>query len=211
MVPQRHGVEALQPAQNGAKADDPNDIERPGLQTRRQLRPGRALEAGAADHVAAAMPGARELEQLAAAVEDADARGTKDLMARERVEIGAEGPDVDAAVGHSLGAIDEHLGADGVGHRRHRRDGMAGAEGVAHLGDRHQARPPTEQRRVGVEIELQPTNAQLTLPRGSALRTCALSAGFRGFCGVGGVGLGREVVGDRGWKRSQAGFNLGVG
>ena len=63
----------------------------------------------------------------------------------------------------------------------------------------------------GVPVHYGVLAVGLTFLLSPALGSCALSAGFRGFRRFGGVGLGCEVVVDRGFVCWQAGSNFGVG
>jgi hypothetical protein len=56
----------------------------------------------------------------------------------EGVEIDAQVLHVDLKMGHRLGAVDQHLGADGMGEARHLLHRHDGADGVGHMGDCHQ-------------------------------------------------------------------------
>ena len=60
-----------------------------------------------ADHLAAAHEGRHRLEQLPARPERTGAGGPEHLVARERVEVGADRLHVDRHVRHGLGAVDE--------------------------------------------------------------------------------------------------------
>ncbi len=67
-------------------------------------------------------------------------------MTAEGIEVAVEGRDVDGHVGHRLGAVDQHQGADGVGglgdlaNRQHR------PEGVRHVGHGDQTRMGADAR-----------------------------------------------------------------
>ena len=73
-----------------AQSDALGDRRGAGLELPRQLVPGGGVEVDARDHVAAAEERPHRLEQLAAAVQHADAGGAECLVAGPGVEVGAE-------------------------------------------------------------------------------------------------------------------------
>ena len=80
-----------------------------------QVVPRGALEADGLDHVAAAEERRHRLEDLAAAVQDADAGRAVGLVPGPGVEVGADGGDVDGDLRHGLRAVDDGHGAGGAG------------------------------------------------------------------------------------------------
>ena len=111
-----NGVEAdrVQVVDRRAQADGRHDRRRAGLELGGQL--GRLEAAGghAADHAAAAQEWRHRLQQFAAAIEHADARGAEHLVAAEGQEIGVERHHVGRRVRHALGRVDQHQRAGRV-------------------------------------------------------------------------------------------------
>ena len=103
------------------------------LELRRQTGVGGLLEGHPVDHATPALPGRHLLQQVPLAVEGTDAGRTKELVAREGVEVGIEGHHVDRHVLNRLGAVHEHPGADGMRHVRDLADRHDGAEDIGHL------------------------------------------------------------------------------
>ena len=104
--------------------------------TSRAARPTstrRSVDAG--DHVPAAEERRHRLEQLAAAVQHADAGRPVGLVAGPGVEVGAERGDVDRQVRHGLRAVDQHDRAGGVRAARDLVDRVDRAEHVGDVGD----------------------------------------------------------------------------
>jgi hypothetical protein len=91
----------------GCRARRPRRHRGARLELPRQLVPRRALEVDRGDHVAARQERLHLLEQLAAAVQHADARRPERLVARPRVEVGADLLDVDPHLRHRLRAVDQ--------------------------------------------------------------------------------------------------------
>ena len=99
----------------GAEADRLGDRHRARLEARGRLGPLGLEVADAADHVPAGEERGHDLEQLAAAVQDADARRPVGLVAGPDVEVGAQRADVERHVGGGLRAVDDHDRAGRVG------------------------------------------------------------------------------------------------
>ena len=107
----------------------------PASNLRGRLGP-RGLEvADAGDHVPAAEERRHRLEQLAAAVQHADAGRPVGLVAGPGVEVGAERGDVDRQVRHGLRAVDQHERAGGVRALGDLGDRVDRAEHVGDVGD----------------------------------------------------------------------------
>ncbi len=85
------------------------------------------------DHVAADEERRHRLQQLAPAVEHADAARTVELVGRPAVEVGAERSDVDGHVRHGLRAVDRDERARGVRGLDDLGDRQDRAEHVAHV------------------------------------------------------------------------------
>ena len=66
-------ADALQEVDRGAEADGLGDVRRAGLELRRALRPARLLDGDRGDHVPAGEERRHGVQQLGAAVQDADA------------------------------------------------------------------------------------------------------------------------------------------
>ena len=95
----RRPCRARQEVDRGAQADRLGDGGGARLELRGQLGVGGLVALDALDHVAAADPRRHRLEQLAAAVQDADAGRAVGLVAGPGVEVGAERLDVDRQCG----------------------------------------------------------------------------------------------------------------
>ena len=108
-----------------------------GLELVGQLVPGRALALDARDHVPAAQERRHLLQQLPAAVEQADG-GAERLVAGPGVEVGVDRAQVDGHLGHGLRAVDQadRAGRPGAPHDLgHRVDR---AQDVGHVRHRHE-------------------------------------------------------------------------
>src|SRR3984957_5555764 len=92
----------------GCHTDGAGDVRRAGLELVWQLVVSRLLERHRQDHVAAALPRGHGFEQLLATVENTDTGGAVDLVARERVELNTNGPDIDGGILYCLGSIPQH-------------------------------------------------------------------------------------------------------
>ena len=87
------------------------------------------------DHLAAAEERVHRVQQVALAVQHADARRAQHLVRREREEVAVEVLHVDRHVRHALRAIDQHDGAEPVRERGDLLDRVDRAEHVRHLRD----------------------------------------------------------------------------
>ncbi len=137
-----------------AQADGAGDVRCAGLELVGQVVVGRFFEAHAADHVAAALVRVHLLQQLAFAVQHADARGTEDLVSGERVKIRIQGLHVDGQMRCRLGAVEQHHGAGVVGRFDDGFDRIDRAErvGYVHHGDDAGLRP--EHLQIGIHVQL---------------------------------------------------------
>ena len=111
-------AERAEVVHGGAQADGFGDGRRARLELPGQLVRGEALEGDGADHVAAAQEGGHGFEQLALAVEDADAGRAAHLVAGEGQEVHVERLHVHGQVGHALRGVEQHQRAGRVGARR---------------------------------------------------------------------------------------------
>src|ERR1019366_1243154 len=93
------------------------------------------LEADRQDHVAAPLVGGHLFEQLAPAVENADAGRPVHLVPGQRVEVTAERLHVNGEVGGSLRAVNEDAGPRSVGDLRDGPDRVYRPEHVGDVGD----------------------------------------------------------------------------
>ena len=117
------------------QANGLDDCRRAGLELRRRRRPFAALEGHHGDHVAAAEEGRHALLVLEPRPEHADPRRTVQLVAGEGVEIRPQRLHVDAAMDRGLAAVEQDLGAMGMGERHQPLGRRHGAEHVRHVGD----------------------------------------------------------------------------
>ena len=101
-------AQAVQVVHGGAQSDDLGDRLRARLELPREIVVRRALGADRLDHVAAGHERLHALEQLAAAVEDAGARGPEHLVPAEGVEVATERPHVNWLVGRALRAVHKY-------------------------------------------------------------------------------------------------------
>ncbi len=139
----------------GVQADRLQDRGRAGLELVRHVRPGGALEADGADHVAAAHERRHRIEQLAPAPQHADPGRAIQLVAGEHEEVGTQRLHVDATVHHGLAAVEQDARAILVRERREAFRRSVGAEHVAHVGDRHQPDAAVlQQALVGSHVQL---------------------------------------------------------
>src|SRR5690606_17941656 len=123
-------ADAFQVIHRRAQADEAGDVGRAGLELVRRVVEDGAVEADLLDHLAAAEEGWYRLQVLAPGPQRAGAGGRAHLVAGEGVEVAADRGNVDRAVRHRLGTVDQgrdpapaRLAAD-VAHRDH------GAEAV---------------------------------------------------------------------------------
>ena len=79
---------------SGAETDGVGDIAGAGLEFHRGLLVGRMFESDVLDHIAPTLPGVGGIEEIFLAIEHADARGPKDLVAGEDIPIRIEVPHV---------------------------------------------------------------------------------------------------------------------
>ena len=110
-------------------------------------------EVDLADHLAAGQEGRHRLEQLASCPQRARAHRPEHLVTRERVEIGAEGLDVDRDVRHGLGPVDQDERAGRVGHLDHLGDRVDRAQRVRHVGEGDELGLEPEQHLEDVEAK----------------------------------------------------------
>ena len=106
------------PVHGDAEPDRLGDLGRAGLELPGQVGPGRLGLTDGADHVAAADERGHPLEQLAPAVEHADAGRAISLVTGPGVEIGVERAQVHRDLGHRLGSVDHDDGAGDHDHHQ---------------------------------------------------------------------------------------------
>jgi hypothetical protein len=128
-------AEGLHVVDGRAEGDGAADVGRAGLELGWELRVGGLFKGDGQDHVPAALPGRHGIEQLPFAVENADAGGAVELVAREDQEVAIERLHVDLAVGHGLGRIDQNDRALAVGGFDHGLGGVDGAERIRDQGE----------------------------------------------------------------------------
>ena len=123
--------ESVEVVDGRAQADGGGDGGRARLELTGGRHVGGLLPGDGADHVAAPMPGRHGLQVGQLAVEDADARGARELVAAEGVEIRIQVHHVHLQVRHGLGAIHQHGHTLGMGPGDDLLHGVHGAEDVA--------------------------------------------------------------------------------
>ena len=150
-----HGVhpEPGQVVDGGAEADRLGDRHGARLEARGRLGELGLVVADAGDHVPAAEERRHRLEQLAAAVQHADAGRPVGLVTGPGVEVGAERGDVDRQVRDGLRAVDQHERAGGVRELGDLGDRVDRAEHVGDVADREQLRPAREQVAERLHVE----------------------------------------------------------
>ena len=176
-----HGVhaDAGEEVGRGAEPDRLGDHHRARLELGGRLGRREALLGHAGDHVPAAEERRHRLEQLAAAVQHADAGRAVGLVAGPGVEVGVERGDVDRHVRHRLHAVDDHHGAGGVRAARDLGDRVDGAEHVRHVRDGDELRLVGQRvvERVHVEQPVVGDRAPTRSgSRGSATARCSSGA-----------------------------------
>ena len=138
----------------GSKTDGRGDGGCAGFELAGRGHVGGLLPGDGADHVAAAVPGGHGLQVGQLAVEHADARGARQLVAAEDVEVGVEVLHVHLQVRHRLGAVHQHGDALGVGPGDDLFHGIDGAQHVAHMDQPHQLGTLGEQVIQGLQNQL---------------------------------------------------------
>ena len=142
-----------------AEADRLGDRRRARFELVGQLVPGGRLQLHGGDHVAAGQERLHRLEDLAAAVQHADARRAERLVAGPRVEVGADRRDVDGHVRDGLCAVDRADGAGGAGPRGDLRDGVDRAEHVRDMGEGDEPHVAARELRVELSSESSPRSS----------------------------------------------------
>ena len=155
-----------------------------GLEARGRLDVGRLVAADALDHVPAAEPRRHRLEQLAAAVQDADAGRAVGLVAGPGVEVDAERGDVDRQVRDGLRAVDDDDRAGGVRAARDLLDRVDGREDVQHVGDGEQLRPVRQHLVERVEVEPPVVGDADVVERRPALRASICHGTMLEWCSI---------------------------
>src|SRR3990172_9176171 len=145
--------EVVEVVDGGAEGDHVGDVGSARFELPGDVVPGGALLGHPLDHLAAGEERLHPLQQLAAAVEDTDARGAEHLVAGEGEEVAVHRLDVHRHVGHALGAVHQHDRAVAVGLLREPLDGVDRAHGVGDVRQRQQAR-------AGIHQVLQPVELQ---------------------------------------------------
>ena len=137
--PQAHGI---------------RDIPGSGFEALRRQLIDCLLEGDVLNHVAAALPRWRVLEDFRLAIDDADAGGRKHLMPGENVEVAVQRLHVHTHMRDGLRTVDQNLGAMAVRGLYHGLRGNDGTERVGHLWKRNQARARAKQLFVFIEKNL---------------------------------------------------------
>ena len=104
-------ADAVEIIDGRAQADGRDDRRRAGLELGRQVARLEAIQQHAADHAPAAQERRHGLQQLALAVEHADARRPQHLVAAEDEEIDVQGLHVGLLVRHALGPVQQRQAA----------------------------------------------------------------------------------------------------
>jgi hypothetical protein len=123
---------ALEVVERGGEPDRLGDGRRARLEPHRDVGVGAAVDLDAPDHLAATEERRQRLEQVGPHPQRADPGRAPDLVARERVGVGAERLDVDRHVRRGLRAVDDEQGTHrvrGVG------DGAQRLQRSEHVGD----------------------------------------------------------------------------
>lgn len=147
-------AERPDPIDGGTETDRLGDLGRAGLELPREIGPRGRVRANGADHVTATDERRHLLEQRAAPVEDTDAGRPVRLMARPRVEVGIDHPQVDGNLGNRLGPVDEDRRAGGVRAAHDVRHRIDGADDVRDVNECEEFRLACEEAIECVEIEL---------------------------------------------------------
>ena len=139
--------------EGGGEGDGSFDVRRAGFVFERELVVSGFFKRHLLDHLAAAAPRRKRVEDFRTAPEDADAGGRVDLVAGEGEEIGTQGLDVDGQMGGGLGGIDHDERAGLFRGGGHFGDRVDGAEGVGNPGEGEDFGALAEERGEGVLIK----------------------------------------------------------
>ena len=105
----------------------------------------RLFKSHQADHIAAALIGRHDVEQLGAAVKDSYARRTEHLMAGKSIKVAADILDVNFEMGYRLCPVHQNRHIPPVRPIDDRLDRVHRAERIGHVHDRDELRPLIEQ------------------------------------------------------------------
>ena len=137
-----------------ARPTAPEMLGVPASNFARQIVVGRLLERDGQDHVAAALPRRHGLQAAPHGRTGRRCQWAVELVAREGVEVAAQGADIDVRVRNGLRAIDEHdraLRVRGLDDPLHRQDG---AQRIRDMGDCDELRARRQQLHELVEQQL---------------------------------------------------------
>ena len=111
MVVDRIPVLSFQPDDGGAEADGFHDWRGASFEAMGSCVVGHAFACDRFDHLSPALERRQGFQLSALAVQDADAGGTVELVAREGVIVRIERADIDLHVHDGLAAIKQYVGA----------------------------------------------------------------------------------------------------
>jgi len=129
--------EVVEVVHGGGERDALGDGRRARLELPRELVPRRVREGDVPYHLAAEQERLHRRQEVAPAVEAADAGRSRHLVPGERQEVGVEVRHVHRARRHRLCAVHHHVCVVVVRHRGDVRDRVDGAEHVRDVRDRH--------------------------------------------------------------------------
>ena len=98
----------------------------------------RLFKSHQADHIAAALIGRHDVEQLGAAVKDSYARRTEHLMAGKSIKVAADILDVNFEMGYRLCPVHQNRHSPFVSQLHHFFDRNDRSERVGHVGNRNE-------------------------------------------------------------------------
>lgn len=107
--------DALQVVDGCTEHDGASDVRSACLKARGAILERAAAELDTQDHLAAAMPGRHVRQDRLLHIKRSDACGRTHLVAAQRVEVAVERAHIDRHVACTLGSIEQHLRAYGVG------------------------------------------------------------------------------------------------
>ena len=136
-----------------AKSDDVAHRRGARLELERKLVVGGLFKGDVFYHLSPTLIGRQLVEDLLAAIDDADTHGTIHLVARETIEVAPQRLHIDSQMRDGLGTVDEDGDAVGMSNTDDVAYGVDGAQGIGDLVDGNDARMAIEERRQRVEVE----------------------------------------------------------
>ena len=97
-----------------AKPHCSGDIRCARFEFIRKRRVGGSLECDGFNHVTAPLPGRHRVEQRLLSIQNTNACWTKQFVPGEHIKVGVEFLHIRGIVSDPLGAIDQHLGTNGM-------------------------------------------------------------------------------------------------